>query len=123
MSGAIAEVRAHIASALSGVGVPVHTYPPGSVQPPCVLLMPGSPYLQPGAAWGSVNVGVNVRVVANDAYGPDGVASLDELLEAVLDALVAAEGVNVDSVSEPFADTEQGVQIFDIPTITNRRET
>ena len=91
---AIAGVRAHLATALATLGVTVHTYPEGAVQPPCVLLLPGSPYRDPGTAWDQVTVGIDVRIVVNDGAGLGAQATLDALVDAACDALASA-GVDV----------------------------
>jgi hypothetical protein len=117
MSTAIAGVRAHIATALGSLGVPVHTYPEGGVQPPCALLLPGSPYRDPGTGWDTVSVGIDVRIVVNDGAGLDAQATLDSLIDAACDALTSA-GVEVGQVPAPVPEPEQAAITCDIPTST-----
>ena len=117
MTAPLAGVRAAIATALSGLGVPVHTYPPGTVSPPCVLLVPGSPYLDPGTGWGTSEVGIDVRIVVNASAGPDAMERLDALVDAAVAALVTAK-VGVQSVGAPTTSDDSGVVVADIPTLT-----
>jgi hypothetical protein len=116
--GAIGQVRDYLATALAGVGVPVYPRPVGAVPPPCVLLVPREPYVSPSTAWGSRSVGLDVRLVVGDS--PDATAVLDDLIDAVMDAL-AASTVEVGAIPAPQPD-EQGVLVVDIPTTTNWTE-
>jgi hypothetical protein len=112
------ECRAHLASILAVVGVPVHESGyVGSGQPPYIALTYGSPYLDPGKAFASAEVGLDVRVVVNSAAGAAAVTRLDDLLSAALEALYAA-GVQCASVSAPDPDEQTGTITAVIPTTT-----
>ena len=117
MTAPLAGVRAHIATALAGLGITVHTYPEGQVQPPCILLMPGSPYRDPSAAWDSTAVGIDVRIIVNDGLGLNAQATLDAYIDAACDALAAAS-VQVEAVGPPTPEPEQAALTCDIPTQT-----
>jgi hypothetical protein len=117
MTAPIEGVRAHVATALASLGVPVWTYPEGSVQPPCVLLLPGSPYRDPTAAWTSTTVGIDVRIVVADGAGLNAQATLDALLDAACAALISAN-VEVGPVPAPIPEPEQAAITCDIPTST-----
>jgi hypothetical protein len=117
--GAIGQVRDHLAAALAEVGVPVYPRPAGAVPPPCVLLVPREPYVDPGAAWGSRSVGLDVRLVVGDS--PDATAVLDDLIDAVVTALQSA-ATEVGTVPAPQPDEQQAVLVVDIPTTTNWKE-
>ena len=121
MTTALPGVRAHIASALSSIGVPVHTYPEGAVQPPCVLLLPGSPYRDPSTAWDSVTVGIDVRVIVSDGLGLNAQSTLDALIDAVCDALTT-NGTEVGPIGAPVQEPEQAAMTCDIPTTTVWKE-
>lgn len=114
--GALTGVRQHITDALAEAEIPVHTYPVGAPTPPYLMLIPGSPYLTPGAAFASQAVAIDVRVAVNPAAGPAAAHRLDELLDLILPLLYAA-GVQVDSVPAPIV-TDDGPLICDIPTTT-----
>jgi len=114
---ALAGVRAYVAAALSGVDVSVHTYPPATVSPPCVVLVPGSPYLDPGTGWGSATVALDVRIMVNSAAGATSAQRMDDLIDTVVAALLAAQ-VQVQSVPPPTADPDSSTLVVDIPTTT-----
>ena len=121
MTTAIAGVRAHIASALSTLGVEIHTYPEGSVQPPCALLLPGSPYRDGGTGWDTVTVGIDVRIVVADGVGLNAQSTLDALVDAACDALASAN-VEVGQVPAPVQESEQAALTCDIPTLTTWKD-
>lgn len=114
---ALTEVRAHVAAALAGLDVSVHTWPPAAVSPPCVVLVAGSPYLDPGTGWGSATVGLDVRIMVGSASGAAAAERLDLLIDAAVAALLAAQ-VQVLSVSPPTADPDSATLVVDIPTLT-----
>ena len=75
-----------MAAALAGVGVPVFDQPPGAFQPPCLVLVPGRPWIVPRGA-------VNLEIVAhaNPASGnTNALTDLEDLVEAVRNGLFAA---------------------------------
>ena len=121
MTTAIAGVRAHIASALATLGIDIHTYPEGSVTPPCALLLPGSPYRDGGVGWDAVNVGIDVRIVVADGFGLNSQATLDAYVDAACDALASAS-VEVGQVPSSVPDAEQAVLTCDIPTLTTWKD-
>lgn len=111
----IAGVRAAIATGLSGLGVPVHAYPPQTLAPPCIVLIPGSTYLNPGAAWGQNEIGLDVRVLVSSSAGPAAMERLDDLVDGVVAALIAAD-VAVGPVNGPTVDQDSAAIVVDIPT-------
>ena len=117
MTAPLAGVRAAIATALTGLGVSVHTYPPNSPATPCVLLVPGSPYLDPGTGWGTSEVGIDVRIMVSSASGPKSMERLDGLVDAAVAALVTAK-VGVQSISAPATSEDSAALYVDIPTLT-----
>ena len=118
MTTAIAGVRAHIASTLSAItGVTIYATPDGPLQPPCIALIPGSPYRDNGTAWDSCTVGIDVRLVVSDGIGFGAMTTMDALIDAVCDALTAAQ-VQVGAVPAPTQEPEQAVLVCDIPSLT-----
>jgi hypothetical protein len=117
VTAALAGVRAAIASALSSLGIPVHTYPPNTPGLPSCYLIPGSPYLDPGIGWGTSEVGIDVRIVVNAASGPDAMERLDALVDAAVAALVTAK-IGVQSIGAPYTSEDSAVLAVDIPTLT-----
>ena len=118
MTTAIAGVRAHLASTLATItGVTIYANPDGPLQPPCIALVPGSPYRDGSTSWDACTVGVDVRLVVPDGVGFGSMTTMDALIDAVCDALTAAQ-VQVGSVPAPTQDPEQAVLVCDIPSLT-----
>jgi hypothetical protein len=120
--GAITEARAAVNAALATLSVPVFDNYTGAVQPPCVLVLAGSPYLDPSTTWDGMTVGLDVRIVVNDAAGADTGTVIDALIDEVVTALVAANGVQVLTVSAPTPEPDQGVLVVDVPTLTTWKD-
>ena len=113
---ALADVRAEIATALADLGVPVHAYPPATVSPPAIILLPGPTYLDPGATWGSPQVGIDVRVLVSSSAGPAAMERLDNLIDSAVAALLSA-GLQVAAVTSPAVDPDSAAIVADIPTL------
>lgn len=112
---ALAEARSALATALADIGVAVHTYPPQTVAPPCVFLVPGNPYLDPGVSWGAIQVAIDVRIVVSASAGPAAMERLDALVDGAVAALLAAQ-VIVGAVGAPTVDPDSAAIVVDIPT-------
>jgi hypothetical protein len=100
---ALSSARTAVAAALAGVGVPVFDQQPGSVQPPCLVLVPGRPWIVPRGA-------VNVEIVAhaNPASGnSNALTDLEDLVEAVRNGLWAA-GLAPGDTDPPEVDSGAG---------------
>jgi len=83
---ALGGARLAVAAALADVGVPVFDQPPGSLQPPCVVLLPGQPWI---ASRGHVTL--DVVAYANPAGGNStSLTVLEDIIEAVREALARA---------------------------------
>lgn len=107
----IVAAREALAATLAGVGVPVHAYPPPSVQPPAVVLIPGEPYLSGYTLRaGTARIGLQVQCVTADTAAQ----SLDDLVWAVFAALTAA-GYPAGSIPPPRHDTSTGTLVARIP--------
>lgn len=100
---ALTDARTTVAAALGSLGVPVHSYPPSSVQPPAVVLLPGSPWIVPRGA-----VSLEIAAYANAAGGLDAYTQLEGLVEAVRTALWAA-GLAPGDTDQPRMNDDAGV--------------
>jgi len=98
------EAREAVGAALGPVSVPVHTFPPTSVSAPCVVLLPGSPWITPRG-----QVAMEVTCFASLALG-NGPAQvrLEDLATEVGDALKAG-GIPHGDLTPPIADTTAGL--------------
>jgi pimeloyl-ACP methyl ester carboxylesterase len=91
---ALGDARAKVAAALVTVGVPVFAQPPGSLQPPCIVLIPGSPWIAPRG-----RVTLDVVAYANPAGGNStALDKLEDLVERLRFDLAVAE--------LPYGDTD-----------------
>jgi len=101
---ALGDARTHVAAALAGVGVPVHDQPPQTVSPPCVVVIPGSPWIAPRG-----HVRLDVVAYANPAGGnASALTALEGLVEAVRAGLNAAQIVYGDT-DPPEVEAQAGV--------------
>ena len=83
---ALGDARVEVAAALIAVGVPVHDQPPATLQPPCVVVVPGSPWIVPRGA-----VTFDVLAYANPSGGNStALTRLEDLVEAIRGGLWAA---------------------------------
>ena len=119
----IGDARGYVADLLlAGVPVPVFDYPPATVSPPAVLVVPDSPYLrQPTLRAGDLTVGLTVQVAVPAAAGPDAARSLDVLLEQVLAALADAS-VLVGELPAPRVDTATSQLLAELPVTVHWTE-
>jgi hypothetical protein len=101
---ALGQARERVAGALTGLGVPVHDQPPNSLQPPCVVVLPGDPWLD-----ASGHASLEVVAYANPAGGnASALTRLEELVEALRGALRAA-GLGHGDSSRPQANPDGAV--------------
>ena len=108
---ALGDARTRVATALAGLGVPVFDQPPQTVQPPCVVLLPGSPWITPRG-----NVTLEVALYVNPAAGNAlALTRQEELVEGVRNALWAA-GLAPGDTDTPTPDPDNGVLVTRTPT-------
>jgi len=103
MTAALTAARTNVAAALSSLQVPVHSYPPSAVQPPAVVLLPGSPWIVPRGT-----VTLEVVAYAATAGGEDAYTGLEDLVEAIRAALWAA-GLAPGDTDQPRLNDDAGV--------------
>lgn len=106
----IGDARNVLAAAVAGVGVPVHPYPPATVPPPALVIIPGSTYLNGYTLKGAVTFGLVILAVTLDS-NPQ---ALDELIWDTRAAVIAA-GWAVGPIPAPTTDTANGILIARIP--------
>ena len=100
---ALSAARETVAAALAGVGVPVFDQPPASLQPPCVVLIPGSPWIRPRG-----DVTLEIVAHANPASGnTHALTDLEDLVEAVRNSLWAA-GLAAGDTDPPEVNPDAG---------------
>ena len=101
---ALGDARSAVAAALAQVGVPVHPHPPQTLNAPCVVIVPGSPWIQPRGT-----VTLDLVAYANPAGGnTPAVTRLEDLIEAIRDGLWNA-GLAPGDTDQPRSDNDAGV--------------
>lgn len=109
------DVRATIATALADAGVSgVYTDPPGQITPPCVIVAPDDPYLEPLTIGpiGESSVSVRFTLVAC-VRASDGPASLDALERLVVDLWRALpDGTEVGAATQPALEAVDSLSVL-----------
>ena len=84
-----ADVRGALATALSSVAGSVYSYVPEAIIPPAVVIIPGSPYMEPNLInKATTKVMLNYKITAAVAYNSNP-ASLDNLEKLIISILAA----------------------------------
>jgi hypothetical protein len=100
---ALGDARGQVAGALAALDVPVFDQPPGNLQPPCVVVLPGSPWI---AIRGRVTL--DVVAYANPASGNDtALTALEGIVESVRAGLNAAQ-ISYGDTDPPTFDPDAG---------------
>lgn len=116
----IAEARQYLADVIEPLGIPVHAYPPGSVSPPCAIVVPDDPYYLLRTLNGATgSVGLEVRLITAATDG--GIRHLDALLEETIDLLTAAR-VRVEPIGAPTVDPDAGGLVAHISVVINWKD-
>lgn len=95
-------LRENIATALSSAGRVVYSFPNTNFTPPCLVLVPSSPYITPrsiGGAGNRLDVQFDLTAVVNGADQQAALANIETLMLDVLNALPA--GTSCTSWSQP----------------------
>ena len=89
--------RVELAARLAGAtGLEAYAYPPPSIVPPCVVVIPGANYVTGPRRTGClVDTSVVVRLVSDVHESAGAFEPVDELITAALEALPAFDVVNV----------------------------
>jgi hypothetical protein len=86
------DVRGALATALGNVVASVYPYVPEAIIPPAVVVVPGSPYMEPNLInKATTKVQLNYRVTAAVAYNsnPGSLDNLEKLVISILAAMPA----------------------------------
>lgn len=111
----IGAARAALADALTGLGIPIHTYPTGSVTPPCITITWGSPLIEPTTTLRDL-IGLEAHLTATAAAGASSHERLDALVDAAIPMLLAA-GIRVEPVPAPTSDDNGRTHTAVIPVL------
>lgn len=99
---ALSDRRAHLVGLVEHLPAQVFDHVPEMLQPPAILVLSGSPYIEPGDVYGSVLVRHVLTVVVPQAANDRQLDELDALTEDVVVGLINARE-SLDSVSPPYA--------------------
>lgn len=117
----IREARQLVADTLKPLGVAVSAYPPPTSVPPCVLILPGSPYRESHALT-TTRLRFELNVIVNATSGADSAATLDDLLDQTF-ALLRAAGVQLeDTWVERPESVDPGLLQASIPIVVPWQE-
>jgi hypothetical protein len=87
MTNEITAAKVEFKLDLSAAGINVQDYVPERITPPIVIINIGSPYLAPSSLGKEYNMNLELVCVAAQATNKMATEKLDELLEAVINAL------------------------------------
>jgi hypothetical protein len=84
----LATYRSTLAATLAAAGRVVYSYPNENITPPCIVLVPGSPYITVTAIGGSrCHVRFDITVIVNAADNQAALANIETLIFSVTDLL------------------------------------
>jgi hypothetical protein len=86
--GNLATYRTTLAATLAAAGRVVYSFPNENITPPCIVLVPGSPYITVTAIGGSrCHVRFDITVIVNAADNQAALANIETLIFSVTDLL------------------------------------
>lgn len=92
--------RQRLSAALAAAGLPAADHLPERPTPPIALVVPGTPYLEAGNAYGTYQVRLTVLLMAATATNEVATRRLDAMAAAVVVALAGTE-FGVERVDQP----------------------
>lgn len=95
----IAELIGTLVSDLAPAEVPVYQAWPNRPDVPCLIVVPGQPYIAGGQTFGSYDVRVEVLILVGHADYPIALEDLNSLIETVLANTVDWALINVEQPS------------------------
>lgn len=98
---AITAARAELVATLTGLDAKVTDHVPERINPPAVMVVHGSPFLESGDTFGSHVVRFEVWVISKLAANARMTDDLDALIEATIGALIADDWT-IERVEQPF---------------------
>lgn len=98
MSTTLVDTRRALADAVTVV--PGFDYLPGRLVPPCVIVLPGSPYLTSGDVFGELAVSYRLVTIFGGTNNETASRELDQLVEDVMGDL--HPDYVVEEVSDPY---------------------
>lgn len=101
--------RANVAALVATPNAPAFGYLPGRLIPPAYVVLPGSPYLEPGDRFGEFLIRLTVSYIAAVAVNELSTADLDAEIEDAIVALLNA-GWSLESCSPPYPFQANGTQ-------------
>jgi len=102
-------LRSSIATALGAAGRVVYAYPNTNFTPPCLVLVPSSPYIEPKAIGGAGNrlhVNYDITAIVSAADNQAALANMEGLMLDVLNAL--PDGTSCGTWSQPVPNEVAG---------------
>lgn len=101
--------RQAIIDAVGSIDAQTFDYVPGRLVPPALIVLPGSPYIEPGDVFGSFLVRHTLSLVMSQGANETITENTDNLIEKVLTALMDAN-VSIDEVSTFYVYESNGGQ-------------
>lgn len=99
----IATTRGDIADTVeTATTIRAFTYPPERIQPPCAVVMPGSPYIEDGDTFGSFTARYTIDLIMGTAANSITTNGLDAQIENALVGLTNA-GYSIETISQPYS--------------------
>lgn len=84
----LATYRSTLAATLAAAGRVVYSFPNENITPPCIVLVPGSPYITVTAIGGSrCHVRFDITVIVNAADNQAALVNIETLIFSVTDLL------------------------------------
>ena len=84
----LATYRSTLAATLAAAGRVVYSFPNENITPPCIVLVPGSPYITVTAIGGArCHVRFEITVIVNAADNQAALANIETLIFSVTDLL------------------------------------
>ena len=106
----IGDARDYLAGVLTGLGIPVHAYPPQSIAVPAAAIVPGYPYIVGQYLQPAMEIGLSVQIVT----ALHAARQLDDLIYTA--ALILADaGHPPEDITPPTIDLDTGTLTARIP--------
>lgn len=102
----IKAARAALIAALAGIDIPTLTYIPGTLSGEALIVLPGSPPVEPGDVFGTVKVNMTISVIMRAGTNEK---VIDDLIDDVEDVITAVINSDFDfNEASPFYPYQNG---------------